>query len=175
MVEFGLNFLPIERRTVVTPVDDETYEGANFAGKIVGVSIIRAGEAMEASLRSCCRNVRLGKILVQRDEETGEHRYYMAKLPSDVATRHVILMDPVLATGGSALLAIGKLLDAGVPENKIIFINIISSSEGIHAVLSKHPEILLCTAEVGGGLNSKKYIRRAVGDFGDRYFGTNQP
>lgn len=175
MVEFGLNFLPIEKRTVVTPVDDETYDGATFAGRIVGVSIIRAGEAMEASLRSCCRNVRLGKILVQRDENTAEPHYYMAKLPSDVATRHVILMDPMLATGGSALLAIGKLLEAGVPESKIIFINIISSREGICAVLNKHPEIQLCTAEVGEGLNSKRYIRRAVGDFGNRYFGTDQP
>lgn len=172
MVEFALNFLPIEPKTVTTPVDGETYDGVKFAGHIVGVSIIRAGEAMEASLRSCCRNVRLGKILVQRDEETAEPVYYMAKLPSDIRHRHTLLLDPMLATGGSALLALGKLIEAGVPENKIIFVTIVAAPEGIENVLSKHPGIQLCTAAVAEGLTAKKYIRRALGDFGDRYFGT---
>lgn len=172
MVEFALNFLPVEKRTVTTPVDGETYNGVTFAGRIVGVSIIRAGEAMETSLRCCCRNVRVGKIFVQRDEETAQPHYLMAKLPTDVATRHVLLMDPMLATGGSAIMAIGKLLDAGVPEHKIIFVNIVAAPEGICALLSKHPAIQLCTAAVAVGLNSKKYIRCALGDFGDRYFGT---
>lgn len=172
MVEFALNFLPIEKRTVTTPVDEEAYDGVQFGGRIVGVSVIRAGEAMEASLRSCCRNVRVGKILVHRDEDTAKPIYYMAKLPSDVATRHVLLMDPILATGGSALLAIGKLVEAGVPEDKIIFINIVAAPEGICTLLRKHPKIQLCTASVAEGLNAKKFIRRSPGDFGDRYFGT---
>lgn len=173
MVEFALNFLPIEKLTVTTPVDGETYDGVDFAGTIVGVSIIRAGEALIASLRSCCRNVRVGTILVQRDEETAMPHYYMAKLPSDVASRHVLLMDPMLATGGSALLAIGKLLEAGVPEQKIIFVNIVAAPEGIKAVFEKHPQIQLCTSAVAEGLNPKKFIRRSLGDFGDRYFGTS--
>lgn len=173
MVEFALNFLPIDESNVTTPVDDEPHHGVKFAGKIVGVSVIRAGEAMETALRSCCRNVRLGKILVQRDEKTALPKYYMAKLPSDIATRHVLLMDPMLATGGSALTAIAKLLDAGVNEQNIIFVNVVASPEGIHNLLTKHPAITFCTASVAEGLNDKKYIRRSVGDFGDRYFGTN--
>lgn len=172
MVEFALNFLPIDDHSVVTSVDDEPYNGVKFAGKIVGVSVIRAGEAMETALRSCCRNVRIGKILVQRDPATSEPRYYLAKLPPDIASRHVLLMDPMLATGGSALVAISKLLEAGVEERNIIFINVVASPEGIHKVLSKHPDIVFCTASLAEGLNEHKYIRRSLGDFGDRYFGT---
>ena len=127
---------------------------------------------METALRSCCRNIRLGKILVQRDEKTAEPHYYMAKLPHDIASRHVLLMDPMLATGGSALLAIRKLLEVGVKEENIIFVNVVASPEGIDSVLSKHPGLTLCTANVAEGLNEQKYIRRSVGDFGDRYFGT---
>lgn len=172
MVEFALNFLPVKGLNVVSPVDNEPYEGLCFAGRIVGVSIIRAGEAMETALRSCCRNVRLGKIFVQRDEDTAEPIYYMEKLPSDIATRHVLLMDPMLATGGTALMAIGKLLEAGVAENHIIFVNVVASPEGIRAVLSHHPKLQLCTACIAEGLNAKKSIRRSLGDFGDRYYGT---
>lgn len=172
MVEFALNFLPVDEHRVITPVDEQSYDGVKFAGRIVGVSVIRAGEAMETALRSCCRNVRLGKILVQRDEKTALPKYYMAKLPSDVATRHVLLMDPMLATGGSAILAVGKLLEAGVKESNIIFVNVVASPEGIQNLLTKHPGILFCTASVAEGLNAKKYIRRSLGDFGDRYFGT---
>lgn len=171
-MEFALNFLPIEPKTVTTPVDEEEYTGVKFAGHIVGVSVIRAGEAMEASLRSCCRNVRVGKILVQRDEETARPRYFMAKLPSDIRHRHTLLLDPMLATGGSALVALGKLIEAGVPESKIIFVNIVAAPEGIEAVLAKHPGIQLCTAAVAQGLNANKFIRCSLGDFGDRYFGT---
>lgn len=173
MVEFALNFLPVDPTRVTTAVDDEPADGVRFAGKIVGVSVIRAGEAMETALRSCCRNVRLGKILVQRDEHTAKPMFYLAKLPKDVADRHVLLMDPMLATGGSALTAIGKLLDAGVKESNIIFVNVVAAPEGIRNVLQTHPGITFCTAAVAEGLNAKSYIRKSVGDFGDRYFGTN--
>eukprot|EP00177_Eucheuma_denticulatum_P002703 GFKZ01004859.1.p1 GENE.GFKZ01004859.1~~GFKZ01004859.1.p1 ORF type:complete len:227 (-),score=21.86 GFKZ01004859.1:1069-1749(-) len=172
MVEFALNFLPIDSTSVVTPVDEEVFAGVKFAGKIVGVSVIRAGEAMETALRSCCRNVRLGKILVQRDEITAKPKYYMAKLPDDIGRRHVLLMDPMLATGGSALTAIGKLMEEGVKEGNIIFVNVVAAPEGIRNVLTRHPNITICTASVACGLNARKYIRRSMGDYGDRYFGT---
>lgn len=172
MVEFALNFLPIDHTTVTTPVDDEPYEGVKFAGKIVGVSVIRAGEAMETALRSCCRNVRLGKILVQREEATAKPKYYMAKLPSDIASRHVLLMDPMIATGGSALMAVSKLLEEGVEEHSIIFVNVVAAPDGIHNLLTRHPNITFCTASIAAGLNEHKFIRQSLGDFGDRYFGT---
>lgn len=114
--------------------------------------------------------MRIGKILIQRDEATAEPVYFMAKLPSDIHQRHVLLLDPMLATGGSALCAIGKLLDAGVKEGNIVFVAVVAAPEGITRVLTAHPELILCTASVAEGLNESSYIKRSVGDFGDRYF-----
>lgn len=171
MIEFALNFLPVQPHNVITPVDDAPLNGVRFGGKIVGVSIIRAGEAMENALRSCCRNVRLGKILVQRDHQA-RPKFYMAKLPVDVAERHVLLMDPMLATGGSASVAIEKLLENGVNQDNIIFVNVVAAPEGVQTLLDRFPNIQICTGKVAEGLNCRMYIKKSVGDFGDRYFGT---
>ena len=85
-------------QTITTPVGHE-YAGVKFEGKICGVSIMRAGEAMEQALRECCRSVRIGKILIQRDEETSLPRLFYDKLPEDIKDRWVLLLDPMLATG----------------------------------------------------------------------------
>lgn len=98
LVEEGLNHLPTVEHTVTTPVG-RTYAGLMFQGKICGVSIMRAGEAMEQGLRDCCRSVRIGKILIQRDEETAKPKLFYDKLPEDIAQRWVLLLDPMFATG----------------------------------------------------------------------------
>ena len=98
LVEEGLNHLPVVGHTITTPVA-KTYAGVKFEGKICGVSIMRAGEAMEQGLRDCCRSVRIGKILIQRDEETSTPRLFYEKLPEDIASRWVLLLDPMFATG----------------------------------------------------------------------------
>ena len=98
MVEEGLNHLPVVEHTVSTATGN-TYSGVKFQGKICGVSIMRAGEAMEQGLRECCRSVRIGKILIQRDEETAKPKLFYDKLPGDIASRWVLLLDPMLATG----------------------------------------------------------------------------
>lgn len=100
LVEEGLNHLPVVEHTVTTPVG-RTYAGVKFQGKICGVSIMRAGEAMEQGLRDCCRSVRIGKILIQRDEETCKPKLFYHKLPEDIAERWVLLLDPMFATGAS--------------------------------------------------------------------------
>jgi uracil phosphoribosyltransferase len=100
LVEEGLNHLPVVERSVTTPVGRE-YLGVRFEGKICGVSIMRAGEAMEQGLRDCCRSVRIGKILIQRDEETCKPKLFYEKLPLDIANRWVLLLDPMFATGAS--------------------------------------------------------------------------
>ena len=98
LVEEGLNHLPVVECTISTPVG-RTYAGVRFEGKICGVSIMRAGEAMEQGLRDCCRSVRIGKILIQRDEDTSKPRLFYDKLPEDIADRWVLLLDPMFATG----------------------------------------------------------------------------
>lgn len=173
VVEFALNFLPVSPVTVTTPVDGAVHEGVAFSGKILGVSVVRAGEAMEPALRSCCRAARVGKILIQRDEATAAPALYFAKLPDDVASRHVLLLDPMLATGGSARLATAALVDAGVAEEKIIFVSVLASRGGLRSYYAAHPRVAVVTAAVDAALNEKKFIVPGVGDFGDRYFGTD--
>ena len=101
LVEEGLNHLPVVEKLITTPVG-RSYSGVKFQGKICGVSIMRAGEAMEQGLRDCCRSVRIGKILIQRDEETSKPKLFYDKLPEDVAERWVLLLDPMFATGTEA-------------------------------------------------------------------------
>jgi len=108
LVEEGLNHLPVVAKTITTPVG-RSYAGVEFQGKICGVSIMRAGESMEQGLRDCCRSVRIGKILIQRDEETSKPRLFYSKLPEDIADRWVLLLDPMLATGKLHLRADGWL------------------------------------------------------------------
>lgn len=98
LVEEGLNHLPVIEHTITTPVG-RSYAGVMFQGKICGVSIMRAGEAMEQGLRDCCRSVRIGKILIQRDEDTCKPKLFYDKLPEDISERWVLLLDPMFATG----------------------------------------------------------------------------
>ncbi|KAF8655195.1 hypothetical protein AX16_003227 [Volvariella volvacea WC 439] len=169
LVEEGLNHLPVVKRTVETPTGAK-YDGVGFEGKICGVSILRAGEAMEAGLREVCRSVRIGKILIQRDEETATPKLFYSKFPSDIAQRYVLLLDPMLATGGSAMKAVEVLMEHGVPEERIIFINLISSPEGLKAFSTKYPSLRVITGWIDEGLNEKAYIVPGLGDFGERRY-----
>lgn len=164
-----MNQLPIEPKKVETPLG-VTYNGHSFKGKICGVSIIRAGESMEQGLRDCCRSVRLGKILIQRDEETATPKLFYVKLPEDINERYVLLLDPLLATGGSAAMAVDVLLEKGVPQDKIIFLNVLASPEGIEVFQKKYPQIKIITGMIDECLDDKKYVVPGVGDFGDRYY-----
>lgn len=147
LVEEGLNHLPVIEHTITTPVGRD-YDGVKFQGKICGVSIMRAGEAMEQGLRDCCRSVRIGKILIQRDEETSMPKLFYDKLPEDIANRWVLLLDPMFATGGSATMAVEVLKSRGVPEHRILFLNLIASPEGIDTFAKKFPKLRVVTAFV---------------------------
>ncbi|KAF9224487.1 PRTase-like protein [Gyrodon lividus] len=169
LVEEGLNHLPVVPKTVETPTGSK-YEGVRFEGRICGVSILRAGEAMEAGLREVCRSVRIGKILIQRDEETALPKFFYSKLPEDIASRYVLLLDPMLATGGSAMKAVDILKDHGVPEERIIFINLMASPEGLKTFCTKFPAIRVITGWIDQYLNEKAWIIPGLGDFGERRY-----
>ncbi|KAJ3309817.1 hypothetical protein HDV04_005596 [Boothiomyces sp. JEL0838] len=171
LVEEALAFLPFVEKTVETNAGS-TYFGLAPTGKICGVSIMRAGEAMEQGLRESCNGVRIGKILIQRDEATALPKLFYSKLPPDVASRTVLLLDPMLATGGSAIKAVQVLLDHGVVEENIVFVNLVACPEGIKNMLAAHPKVAIITGAIDDGLNDKKYILPGLGDFGCRYFGT---
>jgi uracil phosphoribosyltransferase len=112
------------------------------------------------------------KILIQRDEETAEPKLFYSKLPSDIADCHVMLCDPMLATGGSALTAIDVLKKAGVKEENILFLNVVSVPEGLKILAEKAPGVTIVTAALDSHLNPQKFIIPGLGDFGDRYYGT---
>ncbi|KAJ1937778.1 Uracil phosphoribosyltransferase, synthesizes UMP from uracil [Linderina macrospora] len=171
LVEEGLNYLPVVEKEVTTPMG-VPFKGVSFEGRICGVSIMRAGESMEQGLRDVCTSVRIGKVLIQRDERTALPTLYYSKLPKDIADRWVLLLDPMLATGGSAIKCAEVLKEAGVKEDHILFINLICSPEGALHMLEKFPGLQIISAEVDEGMDERKFILPGLGDFGDRYFGT---
>lgn len=171
LLESGLDLLPFDKQEITTPVG-ETYHGLRFASKLCAVPVIRAGESMEAELRDVHPGIRIGKILIQRDKKTKLPHLYYSHLPDDIADRQVLLLEPMLATGGSALTAIGVLLDAGVREENIIFVNFLAAPEGIHTVCGKHPKIKIVTSAIEDRLNENAFMVPGIGDFGDRFFGT---
>jgi uracil phosphoribosyltransferase len=100
-------------------------------------------------------------------------RHYYTKLPPNIRNHHVLLCDPMLATGGSALAALGVLCDQHhVPPSRIIFVNLISCPEGVRAVSEAYPDVTIVTAMIDSALNDAKYIVPGLGDFGDRFYGT---
>ncbi|MEU3071831.1 uracil phosphoribosyltransferase [Streptomyces laurentii] len=171
LLEHGLDLLPFTKKQVTTPVG-VTYDGLEFATKICAVPVIRAGEALEGELRDIHPGIRIGKILIQRDKQTKLPHLYYSHLPEDIADRHVLLLEPMLATAGSALAAIDVLKDAGVSEDRIIMVNFISSPEGIARVGAERPHVKIVTSAVEERLNEHAFMIPGIGDFGDRYFGT---
>ncbi|XP_028051218.1 uridine kinase-like protein 1, chloroplastic isoform X5 [Camellia sinensis] len=171
VVEHGLGHLPFTEKQVVTPTGS-VYTGVDFCKKLCGVSIIRSGESMENALRACCQGIKIGKILIHRHGDDGKQLIY-EKLPKDISERHVLLLDPVLATGNSANQAIDLLVQKGVPESRIIFLNLISAPEGIHSVCKRFPFLKIVTSEIDAALNEEFRVIPGMGEFGDRYFGTD--
>ncbi|MBO3735955.1 uracil phosphoribosyltransferase [Actinoplanes flavus] len=171
LLEHGLNLLPFTEKKVTTPVG-ATYPGLEFASKICAVPVIRAGEAMESELRDVCPGIRLGKILIQRDKRTKQPHLYYKHLPDDIAQRHVLLLEPMLATAGSALAAVDVLAEAGVREDRIIMINFLSSPEGLRRIAAERPRLRIVTSAIEDQLNEHAFMIPGIGDFGDRFFGT---
>lgn len=170
-VEHALGFLPFTEKTVTTPTG-ENYTGVSFSPRLCGVSIIRSGEAMENSLRACCAGIRIGKILVHNAQESSALIY--EKLPHDIAERHVLLMDPILATGGTISRAIDCLIKKrNVDEGKIILVTLIAAPEGVHLVCKAYPRMKVVTTQIDDCIGADMNVRPGLGDFGDRYFGTS--
>ncbi|XP_047334349.1 uridine kinase-like protein 3 [Impatiens glandulifera] len=171
VVEHGLGHLPFTEKQVITPTGS-VYTGVDFCKRLCGVSIIRSGESMENALRACCKGVKIGKILIHREGDNGKQLIY-EKLPNDISQRNVLLLDPILGTGNSAVKAISLLIKKGVPESNIIFLNLISAPQGVHVVCQQFPRIKIVTSEIESGLNKDFRVIPGMGEFGDRYFGTD--
>ncbi|MET7379249.1 uracil phosphoribosyltransferase [Streptomyces sp. NPDC005526] len=171
LLEHGLDLLPFTKKEVTTPVG-ATYHGLEFAAGICAVPVIRAGEAMESELRDIHPGIRIGKILIQRDKRTKLPHLYYKHLPDDIAERHVLLLEPMLATAGSALAAVDVLIEAGVREDHIVMVNFLSSPEGLRRAAVERPRMKIVTSAIEDRLNEHAFMIPGIGDFGDRFFGT---
>ncbi|KAL1566945.1 Uridine kinase-like protein 3 [Salvia divinorum] len=172
VVEHGLGHLPFTEKQVTTPTGS-VYIGVDFCKRLCGVSIIRSGESMENALRACCKGIKIGKILIHKGGDNVQQLIY-EKLPTDISDRHVLLLDPILGTGNSAVEAISLLIKKGVSEANIIFLNLISAPQGVHAVCRCFPRVKIVTSEIEMGLNDRYRVIPGMGEFGDRYFGTDE-
>jgi uracil phosphoribosyltransferase len=151
------------------------YELKHKDSEFCGVSILRAGDSMIEPLLELIPNISVGKVLIQRDEKTAEPVFYYSKLPTDIhKSKRVFLLDPMLATGGSACKAIEEIHNKGVPKENITFINLVSCDRGIQRVLKEHPGVHIITASVDPILNEKCYIVPGLGDYGDRFFASTR-
>lgn len=157
---------PIE---IETPIKNMKTNHLN-EDKYAFIPILRAGLGMLDGVISVVPTAKVGHIGMYRNEETYEPVNYFFKVPAEIENREVILLDPMLATGGSAIDAIDLLKEKGV--EKIKFLCIISAPEGLKRVTKKHPDVQIFTACIDEKLNENKYIVPGLGDAGDRIFGT---
>ncbi|XP_073861844.1 uridine-cytidine kinase-like 1 isoform X16 [Macaca fascicularis] len=173
LIEHALSFLPFQDCVVRTP-QGQDYAGKCYAGKqITGVSILRAGETMEPALRAVCKDVRIGTILIQTNQLTGEPELHYLRLPKDISDDHVILMDCTVSTGAAAMMAVRVLLDHDVPEDKIFLLSLLMAEMGVHSVAYAFPRVRIITTAVDKRVNDLFRIIPGIGNFGDRYFGTD--
>lgn len=160
--------LEMETFPVQTPL--EQTEGARIAGDVVFVPILRAGLGMLDAAMAAVPGSSVGYIGLERDETTAEASCYYSKMPELGAAQIVYVLDPMLATGGSAIQCIEQIKSAGA--TRISMVGIIAAPEGIAALQEAHPDVTIMIGTIDRALDKNKYIRPGLGDFGDRLFRT---
>ena len=161
--------LSLTTRVVETPLcraEVPTLKGKKFAV----VPILRAGLGLVDGVLRMVPSARVGHIGMYRDEETLEPHVYFCKLPKDIAEREVLVVDPMLATGGSAVAAISEMKRRGCTNIKLMVL--LAAPEGIALIEKSHPDVKIYCGALDQGLNENGYILPGLGDAGDRIFGT---
>ncbi len=161
--------LPLAAVDIETPLEPMVAPALS-GKKLCFVSILRAGNGILDGMLDLVPAARVGHIGLYRDHATLEAVEYFLKLPDDIGERVVIVVDPMLATGHSAVAAISRLKAAGASQ--IRFVCLLTVPEGLRAMQAAHPEVPIITAAVDRGLDENGYIRPGLGDAGDRLFGT---
>jgi uracil phosphoribosyltransferase len=175
LVEEVLAELPSEVINVRTPCG--SWEGTHQImdwSEVCAVSIVRSGDALIDVIRNLVPQISVGKILIQRNEEHPDKipTLLYSKLPQN--KKYILLCDPMLATGGSATMALDVLtVRYKINPRNIVFVNVISCPEGLEALAKSYPRVKIVTAMVDSHLNADKFIVPGLGDFGDRYYGTD--
>ena len=164
----ALRDVPTVPSTVITPLGPA--DGRVVKADVVVVPVLRAGLGMLDAVLELIPAARVGHIGLQRDEATAIASKYYSKLPSDLGKSWVLMIDPMLATGGSAVAALDLLQQAGAKVIRMICI--VAAPEGVSLVERHHPDVAIYTPVVDRQLNDHKYIVPGLGDFGDRLYGT---
>jgi uracil phosphoribosyltransferase len=154
--------------TVETPL--ESAEGRQLRADVVVVPVLRAGLGMVDAVLELLPHARVGHVGLQRDEQTAEAFRYYAKLPADLSRSTVLVVDPMLATGGSAIAVLDLLVAAGARDIRLLCV--VAAPEGLVAVAAAHPGVEVFTPTIDRELNARKFILPGLGDFGDRLYGT---
>lgn len=165
----ALKDLPTREVEVKTPLE-VTTQTMVVENSVAIIPILRAGLGMVNGVLTLLPTAKVGHIGLYRDEETLEPKEYYCKLPDGIESKVAILLDPMLATGGSASAAVGFLKERGVKNIKLM--SVLGVPEGIERVHREHPDVDIYVAKVDRGLNEKGYILPGLGDAGDRLFGT---
>ena len=161
--------MPVAECTVETPLEPVTAPCMPDPAPAV-VSILRAGNGLLEGAAQVIPGVAVGFVGLERDEETHEPREYYGKLPDRMAERHVLVVDPMLATGGSAVAALDRI--ARETPLSITFVCLVAAPEGVARLREAHPDVRVVTASVDRELNASAYILPGLGDAGDRLYGT---
>ncbi len=161
--------LPLEQIEIETPVT-KTKANVIAGKKMVVVPILRAGLGMVDGILQMIPSARIGHIGIFRDEETLQPVEYFAKFPDGLEQRDIFIVDPMLATGGSAIAAINSIKQRGAKNIKLVCL--VGAPEGVKAVNEAHPDVTIYLASLDEKLNEKGYIVPGLGDAGDRIFGT---
>lgn len=136
------------------------------------VPILRSGITMMPTFLGYFPESPVGVIGLKRDEKTAQAHWYYNNVPTIGDTQSVVILDPMIATGGTGIEILQFLSERGISEDKIIFVSIITSPEGVGLIESRYPSVRIITAAHDQSLNKEKFIIPGIGDFGDRYFGT---
>jgi uracil phosphoribosyltransferase len=160
--------LPLKQVSVSTPL--ERTKGHILAQPVVLVPILRAGLGLVGGFVEVIPDARVGHIGLYRDEESLKPVDYYFKVPRNLKHALVLLLDPMLATGGSGVAAVSYLKDKGA--KKIFYVSLVAAPEGVRAMRRAHPDVRIYTCSIDRGLNDKGYILPGLGDAGDRIFGT---
>jgi uracil phosphoribosyltransferase len=159
--------LPVKHGRVHTPLQEA--DAITVEQEVVAIPVLRAGLGLLGPVLELLPRVSVGYIGLERDEETAVARIYYEKLPHMVG-KVPLLLDPMLATGGSAARAVDLIKEAGGRDTRMICV--VAAPEGVKALEDRHPEVKIFTAALDEGLNDRAYIVPGLGDFGDRLFGT---
>lgn len=162
--------MPLQSEKIHTPMGETV--GALFEKKVVLVPILRAGLALLPSFIHLFNKASIGFFGIKRLEKDARPHLYYENLPHIPSDAYVFLLDPILATGGTANLALDKLTEKGSSPSTTVMATFLSAKAGIEAVRSRHPQVKIHTVAIDPHLDSKKFITPGLGDFGDRYFGT---